>query len=104
MVINLKPELIHSLCRKLGLSPIERGDSEILQEYMKIMEPISIYLDLLQGETNCFLGHNLPSLTKIKFILENLSLNKGVCLRDGLLSQIDQRLFYFPPASFLLCH
>ena len=89
MVLNANQEKVHSLCRKFELSPIERGDYEILQKYMKIMDPISIYLDLLQGVINCYLGMVLPSLAKIKFISENLSLKKGAGLRDELLLKID---------------
>jgi hypothetical protein len=53
---------------------LDDEDYEILFEYVSIMKPISIYLDLLQGETNCFLGFVLPCIMEIKTELEAMEL------------------------------
>ncbi len=53
---------------------LDDEDYEILLEYVSIMKPISIYLDWLQGETNCFLGFVLPCIMEIKTELEAMEL------------------------------
>ncbi|KAI9565224.1 hypothetical protein GHT06_009006 [Daphnia sinensis] len=51
--------------RKLQVSPIEPDERNLLREYLTIMTPIAIYLDVLQGETNCYLGPRLDHRDKL---------------------------------------
>lgn len=39
-------------------------------QYQKIMGPISICLDLLQGDTNMYFGHLLPTIEELIYKYE----------------------------------
>ena len=91
ILLNINKKLLNDLCIKLLIPQLDDEDYEILLEYVSIMKPISIYLDLLQGETNCFLGFVLPSIMKIKTELEAMELTKLGPLRDGILTKLDDR-------------
>lgn len=69
---------------------IENKNLAYLFECVSVMQPISIYLDLLQGEDCGFLGHVLSTLTKIRENLEGLLLEKGNSIRDKLLEKFEQ--------------
>jgi hypothetical protein len=74
ILLNINKKLLNDLCIKLLIPQLDDEDYEILFEYVSIMKPISIYLDLLQGETNCFLGFVLPCIMEIKTELEAMEL------------------------------
>ena len=74
ILLNINKKLLNDLCIKLLILQLDDEDYEILFEYVSIMKPISIYLDLLQGETNCFLGFVLPCIMEIKTELEAMEL------------------------------
>lgn len=42
--------------KKLKLVPLNVGDRILLKEYLAVMGPIAIYLDVMQGERNTYLG------------------------------------------------
>lgn len=94
MVLNLDRKLLISLCEKLAIPTISEEDVDYLFEYVQVMQPISTYLDLLQGEENCFLGLVLPTITKIKAQLEALVLEKASSIRDGLLEKLEERCVF----------
>ena len=75
VLLNINEKQLNDLCVKLLIPQLDDEDYLIFSEYVSIMQPISIYLDLLQGETNCFLGIVLPSILKIRSILESLELS-----------------------------
>ncbi|KZS18188.1 Uncharacterized protein APZ42_015711 [Daphnia magna] len=81
----LGTKVLFSLCEQLGIPSVSEEDLEYLFEYVAIMQPISVYLDLLQGEDNCFLGHVLPTIKKIRVKLE------GLVLEKGLLEKLDEK-------------
>ncbi len=74
ILLNINKKLLNDLCIKLFIPQLDDEDYEILFEYVSIMKPISIYLDLLQGETNCFLGFVLSCIMEIKTELEAMEL------------------------------
>jgi hypothetical protein len=49
ILLNINKQLLNDLCTKLFIPQLDDEDYEIFLEYVSIMKPISIYLDLLQG-------------------------------------------------------
>lgn len=47
-----------------------KSDIEFMCQYQKIMGPISISLDLLQGDTNMYFGHLLPTIEELIYKYE----------------------------------
>lgn len=47
-------------------------------QYQKIMGPISISLDLLQGDTNMYFGHLLPTIEELIYKYELMSSDQTV--------------------------
>ena len=39
---------------------------QALQSYVKIMKPIAVAIEFLQGDNDCFLGYVIPIITGIK--------------------------------------
>ncbi|KZR97077.1 Uncharacterized protein APZ42_008252, partial [Daphnia magna] len=87
---SFDPLKLRTLCEKLQVSPIEQDERNLLREYLAIMTPIAIYLDVLQGETNCFLGLVLPSLMMLRSKLTELVLDITEELRDGILLRLEE--------------
>lgn len=64
---------INEVLEKLNLQKFKIADIIFLEEYLKVLEPIAVALDNLQGENNCYLGMVLPSLYTIKLKLNAIS-------------------------------
>lgn len=47
-----------------------RSDIYFMCQYQTIMGPISISLDLLQGDTNMYFGHLLPTIEELIYNYE----------------------------------
>ena len=58
----------NTLMRTLGLPNFTKEDIELLQEYMKVVQPLAIILDIFQRQDDIFLGIGivLPLLTRLK--------------------------------------
>jgi hypothetical protein len=54
------------MCEVLSLPKLKDTEIEFLEEYKKVLEPIAIALDRLQGDKSCFYGMLLPTLLTIK--------------------------------------
>ncbi len=91
VVLNIDEKKLTLLFENLMLISISKEDRQFLTEYVAITEPIAIYLDALQGEKNCFLGNVLPTIVKLKKMLNSLHLEKMQALCEGLLAKIDDR-------------
>ncbi|KAK4037613.1 hypothetical protein OUZ56_029644 [Daphnia magna] len=64
-----------------------------LDEYMKVMKPFAVVLDILQGDKGVFLGVGLvlPLITRLKDLLnQRVYLHLGP-IRDRVLEKIDKR-------------
>ncbi|XP_051800722.1 uncharacterized protein LOC127532731 [Acanthochromis polyacanthus] len=55
------PQLNH-LCAQLDIRVLSEREHKFLSEYCSVMKPLSIALDILQGEDNCYYGCLLPTL------------------------------------------
>lgn len=55
------------------------------------MRSVSSYLDVLQGDANCYSGIVLPTMRKVKIKIAASYPNKhcGIELRDGIMSRVD---------------
>ena len=65
---------------------------QALQSYVKIMKPIAVANEFLQGENDCFLGHVIPIITGIKRNLQRLKIEAIMTsLVKTLMSGLDNR-------------
>lgn len=53
---------LSTISLKLGLPAITEREHQFIKEYCTVMKPLTIALDILQGEDNCFHGTLLPTL------------------------------------------
>ena len=60
------------VCDALQKSRLTSCDIEILEEHMKIMEPVAVALDILQGEEKCYFGAIYPTIKSLKRKLKKL--------------------------------
>ena len=81
--------------KRLKLEPLNSGDRTLLKEYVAVMGPIAVYLDVMQSERNTYLGCVIPCINKIKTAMAevaNLVPNGyGVNIRRGIISHLNQR-------------
>ena len=61
-ILKAKPKDINTLVEKLKLPKLKAVDFEFLIEWDKIMDPLGIAIDMLQGEENCFMGIIKPTI------------------------------------------
>lgn len=69
------PEL-NSLCSSLGIKSLTEREYTFLKEYCTVMKPLTVALDILQGEDNCYYGSLLPTLETL--------MSRTLVLRNGL--------------------
>lgn len=51
---------------------LKENEVEYLEEYVKILKPLALALDMLQGQTNIYFGFVLPTIASLKVKLEKL--------------------------------
>ena len=97
LLANKNNENLNSVMDELGLPRFKKDEIKFIHEYVKVMKPISIALDILQSETKCFLGFIAPTLTKLKEKLEQLKTETEFCepLVNALLLGISKRLLQY---------
>jgi len=66
-------EKIIECFEKLKLSQLKTTEWNFLEEYIKVMQPLTTALDKLQGEKSCYLGYVAPTIIAIRRILLNQS-------------------------------
>ncbi|XP_022182683.1 uncharacterized protein LOC111042401 [Myzus persicae] len=57
---------------------IDRSDIYFMSQYQTIMGPISISLDLLQGDTNLYFGQLLPTIEELIYKYELMTSDQTV--------------------------
>ncbi|KAK0048479.1 hypothetical protein Bpfe_022094 [Biomphalaria pfeifferi] len=85
---------LKDLCIALKVPVFKDYEIKFLLEFIECMKPVADSLDHLQGDKNCFMGHLLPTLLRIKDKLEDLcnrQLNYCAPLCKGLLQCIHKR-------------
>lgn len=63
---------LKSVCEALKVTPLNSTDYQFIPEYVEVMKPIAIGLDLLQGEHCVSSGNFLPSIVVIRNSLNSL--------------------------------
>lgn len=72
---------LNTISSKLGLTAITEREHQFLKEYCTAMKPLTVALDILQGEDNCFHGTLLPTMETL--MLKTEALKSGLqILRD----------------------
>ena len=90
-------ENLNLLCEHHGIGDLKSQEILFMQEYVSLMQPIAIALDVLQGETGnqVTAGHLIPAIVVIKRKIQELRNSKKlrVCepLADALLKGIENR-------------
>jgi len=99
------PSKFTKLCDALKLNRFSKNDLEFLEEYVVVMEPLCICLDVLQGEKNMYFGFLLPSITILLQKYDEIS-KKNLIYCDSLVSlikaNVEKRFENFLTDPFLL--
>lgn len=68
LIIHFKksPSKFYKICDALTDNRFSKTDIEFLEEYLLVMEPLCVCLDVLQGEKHMYFGYLLPSITSLK--------------------------------------
>lgn len=74
-IITIPMNELNSLCVKLGIKCLNEREYLFLQEYCTVMKPLTVALDILQGD-ECTYGALLPTLTSL--------MSKTLALKDDL--------------------
>lgn len=67
-IIHYRQKVIDCF-EQLKLGKLKVTEWNFLAEYIKVMEPLTIALDKLQGEKSCYLGYVAPTIITIRHIL-----------------------------------
>lgn len=57
---------LHTVTAKLELPQLKEIELEYLEEYITVVKPITLALNLMQNEKTCFYGELLPTLVSLK--------------------------------------
>lgn len=74
-IITIPMNELNPLCVKLGIKCLNEREYLFLQEYCTVMKPLTVALDILQGD-ECTYGALLPRLTSL--------MSKTLALKDDL--------------------
>ncbi len=67
---------LNTVCTQFGIKCFTDRESLFLKEYCIVLKPLTVALDILQGEDNCYLGTLLPTL--------EILMSRTLALRDEL--------------------
>lgn len=79
---------LNTISSKLQLICISEREHQFPQEYCAAMKPLTVAIDILQGEDNCFFGTLLP--TPETLMSKTLELKDGLAILVGLPDAIVQ--------------
>lgn len=65
------------MCDELNVVRFTKSDIEWIEEYVIVMEPLAVCLDILQGEKFMYFGYLLPSISQLISQYDNMKLNKS---------------------------
>ncbi|XP_034556142.1 uncharacterized protein LOC117824687 [Notolabrus celidotus] len=84
---------LNSISSKLQLKCISEREHHFLREYCAVMKPLTVALDILQGEDNCYYGTIIPTLKAL--MCKTLEMKNGlkilVRLPDVIVQAINSR-------------
>ena len=91
-LMTASPEQLELAFKKCLIKPLLDSEHRLLLEYVKVMRPICVALETLQGEPNCFLGLVLPVIVRLKTRLNSLVLPDFDEFRTAILERIETKL------------
>ncbi len=85
---------LNGLCIKLGIKGLTDKEYQFLKEYCVVMKPLTLALDILQGEEHCFYGTLLPTLEILmsKMLSMKASLSKMTAGLPDVIVQVGQTM------------
>lgn len=85
---------LNGLCIKLGIKGFTDKEYQFLKEYCVVMKPLTLALDILQGEEHCFYGTLLPTLEILmsKMLSMKASLSKVTAGLPDVILQVGQTM------------
>jgi len=99
------PSKFTKVCDALKLNRFSKNDIEFLEEYVVVMEPLCICLDVLQGEKNMYFGFLLPSITILLQKYDDIA-KKNLIYCESLVTlikaNVEKRFKHFLTDPFLL--
>ncbi|KAL3992372.1 protoporphyrin/coproporphyrin ferrochelatase [Sarotherodon galilaeus] len=73
---------LNTIFSKFGLTAMTEREHQFIREYCTVMRPLTVALDILQGEDNTFYGILLPTLETLMF--KTLELSSGLQILENL--------------------
>ena len=86
-ILELKDKL-SQIADALQLPKFYRNEIDFLTEYKRVMEPIAVTLDQLQGDKNCYYGMLLPKLTQLRHKLQKMQTDNSVLMCGALVTSL----------------
>lgn len=80
---------------ELKMKKMKKNEWSFLEEYCKVMGPLAISLDKLQGERSCHLGFVAPTILALRLLLiqmNNLVHCRPLCF--NIISSLEKRFDY----------
>ncbi|KAJ8349113.1 hypothetical protein SKAU_G00277020 [Synaphobranchus kaupii] len=65
-IVLLTESQLAEVCEHLSVPKLVANELAFLKEYVEVLKPLACALDLLQGETKCFLGLVIPTFLTLK--------------------------------------
>lgn len=101
-ISDIPAQDLNTLCTRLDIrGPTERGNL-FLKEYCSVLKPMTVALDILQGEENCYYGSLLPTLETL--MSRTLALQNGLSRMTadlpGVIVQVSQFLIAYLKVSY----
>uniref|UniRef100_H2ZRI5 HAT C-terminal dimerisation domain-containing protein n=1 Tax=Latimeria chalumnae TaxID=7897 RepID=H2ZRI5_LATCH len=86
-------EHLSIVCDEMGMAKFKMHEITFLKEYCKVLQPLVMALDILQGEEKCYYGYILPTLLKLMDCLQHskVDLKVATSLPDAIITSIRKR-------------
>lgn len=79
-------------CQKaLGLTQMSQSDMLFLAEYLIVMKPIVRAMKLIEGDTDCYLAHLIPTIMGLEKMLQKMNLPLMQPLINALIAGLQAR-------------
>lgn len=87
-IVEIQMTDLSTISNRLELKCIGEREFQFLREYCTIMKPLTVSLDILQGEESCYYGTLLPIIEVLMSKL--LEIKEGLIIATGLPEAIVQ--------------
>jgi hypothetical protein len=90
-IVDIGLEKVVNCQGVLGLSKMTEADMKFLKSYLTVMKPVVTAMKVLEGETDCYMSHMIPTIMGIE---RKLKCNSDLTMRaltDALLNGLESR-------------